>query len=60
MAVNVTSIFLGTKHAEMALRKTKGSSIVNVTSFFATSGGFGECPAYHASKAAAFGLYVVP
>jgi NAD(P)-dependent dehydrogenase (short-subunit alcohol dehydrogenase family) len=59
LAINMTSVFLGTKSAEPLLLKTEGSNIVNITSLFATSGGFGECPAYHASKAGAYGLFVV-
>lgn len=51
IAVNQTSVFLGTKATAPLLKASKGS-VVNVSSIFGTSGGFGFAPAYHASKGA--------
>src|SRR5262249_9809998 len=51
MAVNAKGVFLGTKHAVAARRKSGGGSIINTSSIFrlVRSPGFG---AYHASKGA--------
>ena len=51
MDVNVTGVFLGTKHAIPALRRSGGGSIVNISS---TAGlvGIGRSAAYTASKGA--------
>ena len=52
IAVNATSVFLGTKHAAAAMAKTGGGAIVNISSIMGIVGGAEGHPAYHASKAA--------
>jgi NAD(P)-dependent dehydrogenase (short-subunit alcohol dehydrogenase family) len=52
MAVNATGVFLGTKHAILAMRQSGGGSIVNISSIMGFVGGEGGHPAYHASKGA--------
>jgi NAD(P)-dependent dehydrogenase (short-subunit alcohol dehydrogenase family) len=52
IAVNQTSVFLGTKLAAEQMAKTGGGSIVNVSSIMGFVGGTGGHPAYHASKGA--------
>ncbi len=52
IAINQTSVFLGTKHAARALKASGHGSIVNISSIFGTSGGFGTSPGYHAAKGA--------
>ena len=51
VAVTQTSVFLGMKAASAAL-KNGGGSVVNTSSIFGISGGFGVSPAYHAAKGA--------
>jgi NAD(P)-dependent dehydrogenase (short-subunit alcohol dehydrogenase family) len=51
IAVTQTSVFLGMKAAAAAL-KDGGGSVINVSSIFGASGGFGTSPAYHAAKGA--------
>src|SRR5204862_7109027 len=52
IAVNQTSVFLGTKLAAEHMAKTGGGSIVNISSIMGFVGGAGGHPAYHASKGA--------
>lgn len=52
IAVNATSVFLGTKLAAPVMAKTGGGSIVNISSIMGIVGGAEGHPAYHASKAA--------
>ncbi|SFF21040.1 SDR family NAD(P)-dependent oxidoreductase [Paracidovorax wautersii] len=51
MAVNVTGVFLCTKHAIPHLRAVGGGSIVNISSIYGIVGG-GDVPPYHAAKGA--------
>ncbi len=50
--VTQTSVFLGMKIAAEALRASGHASVVNNSSIFGASGGFGSSPAYHAAKGA--------
>ena len=52
IAITQTSVFLGMKHAGDALKASGSGSVVNVSSIFGASGGFGVSPAYHAAKGA--------
>jgi NAD(P)-dependent dehydrogenase (short-subunit alcohol dehydrogenase family) len=52
IAVNQTSVFLGTKLAAEQMAKTGGGSIVNISSIMGFVGGTSGHPAYHASKGA--------
>ena len=52
IAVNQTSVFLGTKLAAEQMAKTGGGSIVNISSIMGFVGGPGGHPAYSASKGA--------
>lgn len=52
IAVTQTSVFLGTKAAAALLKASPAGAIVNTSSIFAASGGFGASPAYHAAKGA--------
>jgi NAD(P)-dependent dehydrogenase (short-subunit alcohol dehydrogenase family) len=47
-----TGVFLGMKWAAPALLKSPHASIINISSIFGASGGFGSAPAYHAAKGA--------
>lgn len=51
IAVTQTSVFLGMKAASESLKKN-GGAVVNISSIFGISGGFGVSPAYHAAKGA--------
>jgi NAD(P)-dependent dehydrogenase (short-subunit alcohol dehydrogenase family) len=51
MAVNAKGVFLGTKHAIDAMRRSGGGSIINTSSIFGLVGSPGFA-AYHASKGA--------
>jgi cyclopentanol dehydrogenase len=51
MSVNVTGVFLGTKHAIPEMKKVGGGSIINTSSIFGLVGSPGWA-AYHASKGA--------
>ncbi|GIF20091.1 NAD(P)-dependent dehydrogenase (short-subunit alcohol dehydrogenase family) [Actinoplanes tereljensis] len=51
IAVTQTSVFLGMKATAPLLKASQGA-VVNVSSIFGTSGGFGSSPAYHAAKGA--------
>jgi NAD(P)-dependent dehydrogenase (short-subunit alcohol dehydrogenase family) len=50
--IDQTGVFLGMKVAAPHLRKSQHASIINISSIFGTSGGFGTSPAYHAAKGA--------
>ena len=52
IAVNQTSVFLGTKLATEQMAKTGGGSIVNISSIMGFVGGASGHPAYSASKGA--------
>jgi NAD(P)-dependent dehydrogenase (short-subunit alcohol dehydrogenase family) len=52
IAVNQTSVFLGTGLAAEQMAKTGGGSIVNISSIIGFVGSTGGHPAYHASKGA--------
>ena len=52
IAVNQTSVFLGTKLAAEQMAKTGGGSIVNISSIMGFVGGASGHPAYSASKVA--------
>ena len=50
IAINQTSVFLGTKLAAEQMAKTGGGSIVNISSIMGFVGSSSGHPAYHASK----------
>ncbi len=50
--IDQLGVFLGMKVAADALKRSGHGSVVNVSSIFGTSGGFGVSPAYHAAKGA--------
>jgi NAD(P)-dependent dehydrogenase (short-subunit alcohol dehydrogenase family) len=52
VAIDQTGVFLGMKVPAKQLRTSDHASIVNISSIFGTSGGFGTSPAYHAAKGA--------
>jgi NAD(P)-dependent dehydrogenase (short-subunit alcohol dehydrogenase family) len=52
IAINQTSVFLGTKLAAEQMAKTGGGSIVNISSIMGFVGSTSGHPAYHASKGA--------
>ena len=52
IAVDQTGVFLGMQTAAAALKRSGHGSVVNISSIFGTSGGFGSSPAYHAAKGA--------
>ncbi|HEX7107169.1 MAG TPA: glucose 1-dehydrogenase [Acidothermaceae bacterium] len=52
VAIDQTGVFLGMKTAAAELAKSGHGSVVNVSSIFGASGGFGTSPAYHAAKGA--------
>ena len=52
IAVNQTSVFLGTKRAAKQMAKTGGGSIINISSIMGFVGGSSGHPAYCASKGA--------
>ncbi|MFC4337462.1 SDR family NAD(P)-dependent oxidoreductase [Salininema proteolyticum] len=52
IAVDQTGVFLGMKAAGPKLKESGHASVVNISSIFGTSGGFGTGPAYHAAKGA--------
>ena len=47
-----TGVFLGMRCAAAPLRASGNASVVNISSIFGASGGFGGSPAYHAAKGA--------
>jgi NAD(P)-dependent dehydrogenase (short-subunit alcohol dehydrogenase family) len=52
VAIDQTGVFLGMKVPAPHLKKSEHASIINISSIFGTSGGFGTSPAYHAAKGA--------
>jgi len=52
IAIMQTGVFLGLKWAAPALLESGRASVVNISSVFGASGGFGTSPAYHAAKGA--------
>ena len=52
VAVDQTGVFLGMKVAAKLLKQSGNGSVINISSIFGTSGGFGGSPAYHAAKGA--------
>ncbi|MER7072473.1 glucose 1-dehydrogenase [Terrabacter sp. NPDC000476] len=52
VAVDQTGVFLGMRTAEPHLKASGHGAVVNISSIFGTSGGFGTSPAYHAAKGA--------
>lgn len=50
--IDQTGVFLGMKIAAPHLKSSEHASIINISSIFGTSGGFGTSPAYHAAKGA--------
>ena len=52
IAVDQTSVFLGMKVAAEALKVSPHGSVVNISSIFGASGGFGTSTDYHAAKGA--------
>jgi NAD(P)-dependent dehydrogenase (short-subunit alcohol dehydrogenase family) len=52
VAIDQTGVFLGMKIAAPHLKKSQHASVINISSIFGTSGGFGVSPAYHAAKGA--------
>jgi NAD(P)-dependent dehydrogenase (short-subunit alcohol dehydrogenase family) len=52
VGIDQTGVFLGMKTAAAALKASGHGSVINISSIFGTSGGFGTSPAYHAAKGA--------
>ena len=52
IAVDQTSIFVGMKMASPHLKASGHGSVINISSIFGISGGFGTSSAYHAAKGA--------
>ena len=52
LSVTQDSVFLGMKTAAEALKSSPHASVINNSSIFGASGGFGTSPAYHAAKGA--------
>jgi NAD(P)-dependent dehydrogenase (short-subunit alcohol dehydrogenase family) len=52
VGIDQTGVFLGMKVAAAALKESGHGSVINISSIFGTSGGFGTSPAYHAAKGA--------
>lgn len=52
IAIDQTGVFLGMKTAAPHLKKSEHASVINISSIFGASGGFGVSPAYHAAKGA--------
>jgi NAD(P)-dependent dehydrogenase (short-subunit alcohol dehydrogenase family) len=52
VAIDQTGVFLGMKICADALKASGHGSVINISSIFGTSGGFGTSPAYHAAKGA--------
>src|SRR6476620_3963713 len=50
--IDQTGVFLGMKVSGRHLKESDHASIINISSIFGTSGGFGTSPAYHAAKGA--------
>jgi NAD(P)-dependent dehydrogenase (short-subunit alcohol dehydrogenase family) len=52
IAIDQTSVFLGMKICADALKESEHAAIINNSSIFGTSGGFGTSTDYHAAKGA--------
>lgn len=52
ISIDQTGVFLGMKTAAAALKESGHGSVINISSIFGASGGFGTSPAYHAAKGA--------
>ena len=52
VAIDQTGVFLGMRTAAPELKKSAHASVINISSIFGSSGGFGVSPAYHAAKGA--------
>ena len=52
IAITQTSALRGMKAAAAALHSSGNGSVINISSIFGSSGGFGSSPAYHAAKGA--------
>ncbi|MGO4597532.1 SDR family NAD(P)-dependent oxidoreductase [Terrabacter sp. 2RAF25] len=52
ISIDQTGVFLGMKTAAPHLKASGHGAVVNISSIFGTSGGFGTSPAYHAAKGA--------
>jgi len=52
IAITQTSVLLGMQAAAEALKASGRGSVINISSIFGSSGGFGASPAYHAAKGA--------
>ncbi|MEW1952351.1 SDR family oxidoreductase [Terrabacter sp. NPDC080008] len=52
ISIDQTGVFLGMKTAAPHLKASGRGAVVNISSIFGTSGGFGGSPAYHAAKGA--------
>jgi NAD(P)-dependent dehydrogenase (short-subunit alcohol dehydrogenase family) len=52
VAIDQTGVFLGMKSCAETLKASGHGSVINISSIFGTSGGFGTSPAYHAAKGA--------
>ena len=52
IGIDQTGVFLGMRTAAPHLKASGHGSVVNISSIFGTSGGFGTSPAYHAAKGA--------
>src|SRR6476660_9474063 len=52
ISIDQTGVFLGMKTAAAHLKGSGHGAVVNISSIFGTSGGFGTSPAYHAAKGA--------
>ena len=52
VAIDQTGVFLGMKTCAEVLKASGHGSVINISSIFGTSGGFGTSPAYHAAKGA--------
>jgi NAD(P)-dependent dehydrogenase (short-subunit alcohol dehydrogenase family) len=52
VAIDQTSVFLGMKIAGEALKASDHAAVINNSSIFGASGGFGTSPDYHAAKGA--------
>lgn len=50
--INQTGVYVGMRTAAEALKGSPHASVINVSSIFGMSGGFGTSPAYHAAKGA--------
>jgi NAD(P)-dependent dehydrogenase (short-subunit alcohol dehydrogenase family) len=52
ISIDQTGVFLGMKVAAPYLKRSEHASVINISSIFGASGGFGTSPAYHAAKGA--------